>query len=72
MTLREKLELAGYRLRALSLHMPSDWQKQMAFSRAQDAIRAASVDRSGEADKTAQTGLAGGESAVPERQTPND
>jgi hypothetical protein len=43
MTLREKLELAGYRLRALAAHMPTEWQKQTALSWADDAVRASGM-----------------------------
>jgi hypothetical protein len=43
MTLREKLELAGYRLRALAAHMPTEWQKNVAMSWADDAVRASGM-----------------------------
>jgi hypothetical protein len=43
MTLREKLELAGYRLRALAEHMPTEWQKRTALGWADDAVRASGM-----------------------------
>ena len=42
MTLKESLDLAAYRLRALAQHMPSEWQQKVALGWADDALAAGS------------------------------
>lgn len=44
MTLREKLVLAGYRLRAAAAHMPTEWQKAEVLRWANDAVRASGME----------------------------
>jgi hypothetical protein len=62
-TLREKLATAGFRLRALAKHMPTEWQQDIALSWADEALRASAIEAFGQDAKRLD---AEHESAVPQ------